>query len=100
MSVSSIGPTTQNVPLPPAPQKAAAPAESSAAEATEKSSKPEAVVAQASSQNTPNPALKVNSDGTIGPHHKARHPHASTQSAASAAQPQRQPETLPGSIKV
>ena len=97
MSVSSIGPTTQ---LPPVPQKVAAPAENTATEAAEKSSKPEAVVAQATSQNAPNPALKVNSDGTVGPHHKARHPHASTQSAASAAQPQRQPETLPGSIKV
>ncbi len=98
MSVSSIGPTTQ---LPPVSQKVAAPTENSAAEATEKSTaKPEAVATQATSQNAPNPALKVNSDGTVGPHHKARHPHASTQSAASAAQPQRQPETLPGSIKV
>ncbi len=98
MSVSSIGPTTQNV---PPPQKAAAPAETSATEAAEKASaKPEAVATQTSPQNAANPTQKVNTDGTVGPHHKARHPHATTQSPTQAAQPQRPPETLPGSIKV
>jgi hypothetical protein len=98
MSVSSIGPTTQ---IPPVSQKAVAPAENAATEAADKSStKPEEAATQTSSRNTPNPALKVNSDGTVGPHHKPRHPHPTTQSAVSTAQTPQQPETLPGSIKV
>ena len=101
MSAPSIGPATQTVPVSPVPQKAAAPAENSATEAAEKSSaKPEAVATQAPSRNASNPALKVNSDGTVGPQHKARHPRATAQSATQTAQPQRQPEALPGSIKV
>ena len=109
MSVSGVGSTTQNIQLPPVPQKAATPAETSATEAAEKTAaKPEAgatqsaQATQASSRNTPNPALKVNPDGTVGPHHKPRHPHGVTQGASQAtpAQPQRQPETLPGNIKV
>ena len=97
MPISSIGSTPQ---LPSTPPKAAAPAENPATDAAEKAAKPEAGVAQAASGNTPNPALKVNSDGTVGPHHKPRHPHAAAQSAPPTAQPQQQPETLPGSIKV
>ena len=97
MSVSSIGSTA---PLPPAPPKAVVPTENPATGAAEKSAKPEASAAQAPSGNTPNPALKVNSDGTVGPHHKPRHPRASGHGAAPTAQPQPQSGTLPGSIKV
>ncbi len=104
MSITSVGPQThQTPPASPAPASPSAPAAAAktAEEAAPAKTEASAVQVSLSSQNTANPALKVNSDGTIGPHHKGRHPHAHGQTSAqapTAAAPAAQ--TLPGSIKV
>jgi hypothetical protein len=76
MSIQAIASAPANLKDPTTPSPAAPPAATGASPASSEKTADSAVTISLSPQatGTADPSKKVNADGTIGPHHKSRHP--------------------------